>query len=355
MEQDTSSIPDPESDLTPEMQARLAEASRALELTGGPRFRQAVDLDGAWATFAAKANGTAGTWGEVPPRPAVNIAKWHRPYAKWRAPVLAAVAVLCALVAVSYRGRLTESTSAQHVYTTISGQRTTVQLADGSRVTLAPETQLAVPVTFGQSTRAVTLVGEAYFDVKNADGAPFIVRTGTVVTRVLGTMFDVKRYARDTAVRVVVTSGKVQAAAERGRTTHPVTLTSGMIGHVSDSIATVTTVANPSAYTSWTQGRLDFRGVSVAEMLPELERWYGVRFALSDSSLSAVRVSASFDFDQTADALDFLKSLLSVRMTFDRHGDTTVVTLHPQTAPTTPSANRRDGSNILKPRTEVGR
>ena len=128
-----------------------------------------------------------------------------------------------------------------------------------------------------------------------------------------------------------------------------------MISHVPDSTSTVTTTSDLSIYTGWTQGRLDFRSASVEEMLHALERWYGVQFQLTDSTLSTVRVSASFDFEKTADALDYLKSLLGVQLTFTHRGDTTIVTLHSRTARSPIKTDKRDWPYLLKSRTEVGR
>jgi transmembrane sensor len=280
----------------------------------------------------------------------------RRTQTRWWSGALAAFVVSVAAIVMIYRAT-TANAPAQttRVYATPMGQRATVHLADGSTVTLAPGTQLSVSQPFGHSARTVTLEGEAYFDVTNTVGLPFIVQTGNVTTHVLGTTFDVKHYATDHTVRIVVASGKVQSGARFANPDqHPVTLTAGMIGHVTDSTATVTTRGDVSVYVGWTQGRLDFRETPMPDVLATMERWYGLRFQLADSTLLRETVTGSLDFHTTAAALRCLKSLLDVPMTVVRHGDTTMVTLHARVARTSPVRTRRDWQ-LLKPQMEVGR
>ena len=65
-----------------------------------------------------------------------------------------------------------------------------LRLADGSRVWLNAGSSLRYPVGFQDSVRQVFLEGEAYFEV-NHDGKPFIVSTGSMNPRVLGTSFNI--------------------------------------------------------------------------------------------------------------------------------------------------------------------
>ena len=92
-------------------------------------------------------------------------------------------------------------------------QRAIVRLADGSRVTLAPQTTLTVASGFGADTRTVSLRGEAYFDVASGSRAPFIVNAGHVRARVLGTAFDVRSYTDEHDVRLAVVSGRISVSA----------------------------------------------------------------------------------------------------------------------------------------------
>jgi len=101
-------------------------------------------------------------------------------------------------------------------FATPAGQRLRLTLPDSSRVLLSVGTRLRLPRDFGLRARAVELDGEAYFVVRHDPRRPFLVRTRQGVTEDLGTSFDVRAYAQEDYVQVVVASGRVALRAGRG-------------------------------------------------------------------------------------------------------------------------------------------
>jgi len=276
--------------------------------------------------------------------PAPRPARWWTPgrIAVGGAAVAAAVAVA---VLVGRRQTTEPAFTAAQRYETASGQRATITLADGSRVTLAPASHLEIGAGYGGRSRTVALVGEAYFDVRGDARAPFAVRTGTVVTRVLGTAFAVRRYPADEAVSVSVVRGKVIAAGPHAAAT----LAAGWVGVVTDSTAKSWQAADIGARTAWLDGRLVFEDTPVAAMLEAVGRWYGYDFRLADSALAQRRVIATFRTDEPAKTLSAIRSVLNVTMTFD--GATVVV--QPSRAAAAPA--RPDVRVRIAPHTEVGK
>jgi ferric-dicitrate binding protein FerR (iron transport regulator) len=232
---------------------------------------------------------------------------------------------------------------------------TTVQLRDGSHVTLAPQTTLLVPATFGQATRAVTLVGKAYFDVASAPRTPFVVDAGGVETHVLGTAFSVRRYRQDTATQVAVASGRVavRGASRGGRMYRPtLVLSAGMIGTVTDSTTVAEEGHDMTPYTEWTKGAIVFTDTPIPQALDELQRWYGITFVLTDSALRRHHLSATLNYRERADMLNALKQLLNVDMTF--HGDT--ATLRPRRPAALPRFRQHSADSLISHfNNEVGR
>jgi len=246
-----------------------------------------------------------------------------------------------------------------HRYATRSGECATVVLADGSRVVLAPQSTLVVDAGFGGESRRVTLTGEAYFDVAHHENTPFLVQSGAVTTSVMGTMFDVKHYPTDHDVQVVVMTGKVAVASsslafhpeKRSQMSSPLILTAGRRVLMSDSNAVILPVEDSAAYTSWTTGRLVFRGAPIPDVLAALGRWYGFEFRLADSTIATGRLSATFEHQSERGMFVVLTDVLDVTLTFhDR-----VVTLHPRGILSTPVPTRTDTKSHLHPRMEVGR
>ena len=84
-----------------------------------------------------------------------------------------------------------------------------IELADGSVVTLEPESKLKFPLAFEGNNRPVVLEGEAFFEIAKDTVHPFYVYANAAVIRVLGTSFYVKARDTDKDVEVVVKTGKV--------------------------------------------------------------------------------------------------------------------------------------------------
>ncbi|TDE13790.1 FecR family protein [Dyadobacter psychrotolerans] len=84
-----------------------------------------------------------------------------------------------------------------------------VVLEDGTEVTLKPQSSLSHPEHFAEKARIVHLSGEAFFNVTKNPARPFFVYTGELVTRVLGTSFNVKSYNAAKSIEVSVVTGRV--------------------------------------------------------------------------------------------------------------------------------------------------
>jgi transmembrane sensor len=282
-----------------------------------------------------------------------SVVRWHSwdaGHLRSPAPWLGAPwwGALCAIVmaagALIWRNEDRVARSAKQ-YQTSAGQRLRVELADGSVVTLAPHSRLAVGEGFGTVHRNAVLTGEAHFTVTTFTHAPFVVRTGSVQTRVLGTSFTVRRYADERVTRVAVVSGKVLSIADH--TDRGMTLTAGSAATIGDSTAVVLTRTDAQSYTEWTKGQLVFKETPAPEMLAAIGRWYGIRFRLADSALASQRVTTTLMVDNRTETMHALKYLLDVTMTFDG----TTIVLHPQRNSTRQAAPARrrviDSSTIF--------
>jgi ferric-dicitrate binding protein FerR (iron transport regulator) len=278
----------------------------------------------------------------------------RRPHVFWRRVTLGVTGImataLALLVVKPWAAERTRDQALEHitgrVYRTAAGQRATVRLPDGSVAILAPQTTVTVSHSFLDDARSVAVTGEAYFDVAPSSRTPFTVQTGVVRARVLGTQFTVSHYPDDRDVRVAVVSGKVAVAAMTSKRPS-VILTAGTVGHVTDSTATAATVNDAQASAEWTQGHLRFYDTPVSEVLRVVGHWYGYEFRVTDSAMSARRVTTTLDGLTADQALNAIEHLLPATMTFDGH----VISLH-AIHPVKTNDRRRD---VLSTPREVGR
>jgi ferric-dicitrate binding protein FerR (iron transport regulator) len=107
----------------------------------------------------------------------------------------------------SYEISRRENKLAETVNSTTTPQR--INLEDGSYILLEPASKIACAHHFGADKREVYLEGSAFFQVAKDATRPFYVYTNEVVTKVLGTSFDVRAFPQDNSIQVMVHTGKV--------------------------------------------------------------------------------------------------------------------------------------------------
>ena len=198
--------------------------------------------------------------------------------------------------------------------TTARGQRTTVRLADSTKVWLSVDTKLRVPETFDDQRRRVELSGEAYFEVASEADRPFIVTSGGAQVRVLGTKFGVTAYPADSSVQVVVREGRVALEPESGDKEEGATIQHGELGTLMGTARRVTTRrVNVDTYLGWLDSKLDFDNAPLSDVARRLERWYDVEVRLQDDGLAARRLTASFDDTSATSVAQIIATTLGIQ------------------------------------------
>lgn len=208
---------------------------------------------------------------------------------------------------------------------TDKAERARLRLSDGSQVLLAPDSRIEVPANFGAESRELRLTGEAFFDVVPDPDRPFRVRAGVAVARVLGTEFNVRAYPDDSRIRVVVAEGEVSLRSETDGSPSAV-LHAGELGELDPGDGAVATrKADLDAHLGWRQGRLTFDNAPLAEVVREIERWYGVPVRLGNAELANRRLTASFRDLPVAEVVAVVAASLGLEYT--RVGQTYLIRL----------------------------
>lgn len=198
------------------------------------------------------------------------------------------------------------------------GRRFNITLSDGTRVFLNAGTSLRYPVHFTDGeNRRVYLEGEAYFDVVRDTLSPFIVNTGLVDVRVLGTTFNVSSYEEDDEINVTLVEGAVAMYAEDGaQEEHKhLVLDPGLMGIYDKIIKNLNVKAvNTSLYTSWTHGEVIFRNESFENILRKLERFYNVTIVNNNEVLATENFNAHINLQEETiqEVLDYFNEIYSV-------------------------------------------
>lgn len=166
-------------------------------------------------------------------------------------------------------------------------------LSDGTQVWLNAASELTYPPSFDEKARIVYLTGEAYFDVKNAEKVPFLIHTGNVVTKVLGTAFNIRAYPDQHDIRVEVKRGKVQVTRANKVMA---TLTPGQAVEIpSTEKAAELKPVKENEVAEWTSGKLHYRDQPLREILNDLERHYNVQIEVQDEALLTEVLNSTCD------------------------------------------------------------
>jgi transmembrane sensor len=192
---------------------------------------------------------------------------------------------------------------------THAGEQQTVQLSDGSSVTLNTDTALSLAFTSDQR-RIKLLKGEAYFSVQTDAQRLFVVDSGDTETQVLGTCFIVRDGTNEDKVKVL--KGLVKVSNLQFRQSvflHP----DEQVTNTPSGLTAINKSTNKDS--AWLQGRLSFQDMPMEEVVNELDRYLPGLILLSDSSLKDCRINARFDITHPELALDALEQTLPIKIT----------------------------------------
>lgn len=159
---------------------------------------------------------------------------------------------------------------------TQAGQKSNIFLPDGSLVILNAESTISYPETFSVD-RLISLEGEAYFDVRRDTANPFLVTSNGVITKVLGTSFNIRSRMDEQDVAVSLVSGKVQVQLS-DVSTHELVPGKRITFNKSSEKFNIDDFET-ELVCSWKDGILYFQEAEFSEIIKTLELWYGVKFS----------------------------------------------------------------------------
>lgn len=194
---------------------------------------------------------------------------------------------------------------------TSSNQQKQCTLADGTTILLNSGTKITYPSKFTDSTRVVTLDGEAYFSVASDATKPFIVKTNNISVRVLGTKFNISAYPTNDRTIATLNSGKIQVDIQLGKTDSKYILKPNqeiVFNKIDNSILiNMVTVEN----SSWKDGSLVFQDATFNDIVNTIERQYGVTIDYSKQAFLNTPYTIKFTHNESLeDVLNVLQDVV---------------------------------------------
>ncbi|MDD7884924.1 FecR family protein [Flavivirga sp. 57AJ16] len=200
-------------------------------------------------------------------------------------------------------------------FITARGDKKEVYLPDGSKIVLNADSELTYPKEFNDSIREVTLVGEAFFDIKRDENKPFIVNTNSIKIRVLGTSFNVKSYAKDTKVETTLVTGKVELIKDEET---PIVLAPSQkaVFHKKENKLEIEEVKSLDVV-AWKDGTLIFNKTPLREVVIDLERKYNIEININSLKLLNYEYTGTFDNLSIHEVLKLLSISSPIKYTIE--------------------------------------
>lgn len=239
----------------------------------------------------------------------IHASKETRPVNNFKRYMVAAAVIAGIVIGSTYLFNSSETTTTlaiadnKHITT---AHVENILLPDSSVIITKPGSSIIYPEHFDKETREVTLIGEAYFDIKSNPDKPFIIHTGNVTTTVLGTAFSIKALENDKDVTVTVTRGKVKV--EKNNKLMAVLTPNKRVICAVKSDAVQQTTVNSYEATKWISNDLSFEESSLKDVCATLELRFLIKFDFENESLKNCKVTASFAGTESLEKMMYVLS-----------------------------------------------
>lgn len=194
------------------------------------------------------------------------------------------------------------------------GRRTSIVLADGSKIDINSGTEIEFPSSFEGNTREISIVGEIFIDVAKNTTKPFIINTPNSKIRVFGTSFNVSAYSDDPLESVVLISGSVEIESDKSK----IFLKPNELAEITNGSIYKKEV-DVMDYIGWKNGFLQFDKATLSEVHKKIARYYNLQFINVDEIdlMTATCSGKLFLPENVKDVLFAFKEMTSLKYEFD--------------------------------------
>ena len=199
-------------------------------------------------------------------------------------------------------------------YQTALGAQQTIELVDGSTMTLNTHSQAVV--SYNNEHRSIELLnGEAFFKVAKDPSRPFDVDAGSAKFTAIGTAFNIFRQER--ASSITVTEGVVRVT-ELGDTGNRAPATETV--HANQQLTAskkglrAVTASNVRKNTAWLSGELIAQDMTLTNLVREIARYHDAHILIADSNIAALTITGVFKLEELEPILQALQISLGLEL-----------------------------------------
>lgn len=205
-----------------------------------------------------------------------------------------------------------------------TGKPMTVNLGDGSKVSLGNNARISFPVSFSNlHKRKIYLTGEAFFEVAKDPSKPFLVYANGLITKVLGTKFKIRAYPNEHISTVEVSSGIVSVFSfinktgqdeDKSKKLNSLVLTRNQKANYSghDRSITAAIVDNPQMIND-NKIKYSFSETPLTDVFNLIEQGYGIDIIYDNKSFLNRTFSANLESTTFFQKLDIICKTIGSR------------------------------------------
>ncbi|MCW0481314.1 FecR family protein [Gaoshiqia sediminis] len=190
------------------------------------------------------------------------------------------------------------------------GTRTSLTLADGTKVWLNDGTIFKYPEQFTASNRTVFVDGEAYFEVKSDLQHPFVVENPLMKTVVTGTQFNLHAYSADQFFETTLLEGKIHLEGQAGH----IELDPGQQVQfdATTNVIEKKEVKSTNA-AAWIDGKLMIQNERLDLAVKKLSRWYNVEMVITEPQLKELELTCTLENEKLDQCMNLIAQALPIR------------------------------------------
>ncbi|PCK08191.1 MAG: hypothetical protein COA42_10305 [Alteromonadaceae bacterium] len=271
---------------------------------------------------------------QAPSHPAQTVTTWIRKLLDgltWFKPLAFGSAASISLCVALYLGFLNLPASKKAEWIQVSTEVAEIQslnLEDGSQIILNGQSTLQYRLL--RERREVKLLsGQAFFDVASDVNRPFIIDSGEVRIKVVGTQFDVKNI--QSIVQVAVLEGHVKVSTLTADNT-----SNNISSNTSDKaeipqirslyagnkieirrgepLGKVKTISRKQI-ASWKNGSLIYENTPLREVIDDINRYYPGTIEIDGNALGDIPITAAFSLKNIDKVPAMIQHLLPIEIT----------------------------------------
>lgn len=199
------------------------------------------------------------------------------------------------------------------------------RLPDSSVVWLHPNAEMRLGKSFEK--REVLFSGEGFFDVRHDPSRPFVIRTGDLQTKVLGTSFNVRAIPGEPTFKVSVATGRVEVSDVKKKERVVLKPEQEVVFEPKSLHLDVQKVHEKASDKElWQSASLVFNDTPMTEVADRLMHTFQVKIGFENDGLADCRLKVDFTDQRLPEILEMIDTLLGSTYRIDGES----ITLHGQ-------------------------